>query len=69
MKCVDCGAELKEEKIKKEIHVTLHNPGKVCVTGQVLECQSCKQYYVDEEEALRLLEAFEHDRLDKNGRK
>lgn len=65
MKCVDCGTELKDEKIEKEIHVTLSNPGKICATGQVIECPNCKQHYVDEEEALRLLEAFEQARFRK----
>ncbi len=66
MKCVDCGLELNEDKKEVELHVTLHNPGSVSAKGSVIECQNCNQHYVDETEALRLMEAFENDRLTKN---
>ncbi len=69
MKCVDCGTEIEQTKKEKELHATLHNPGNVHALGNVYECSNCKQHYEEEEEAIRLLKAFESDRLEQNRQK
>lgn len=63
MKCVDCGEEFEPKPVKKEIKVTLSNPGNITVNGTVNECPNCHQHYVEENEALKLMESFEKERI------
>ncbi len=62
MKCIDCGGDLTEEQ-EKEVRVSLSNPKMVKGIGKIRECLTCHQEYASEEESLRLMEAFERDRI------
>lgn len=59
MKCVDCGADVKEEKQEREVKVTLNNPGTVFFKAKTTVCKKCGTHYIDEEDMKEASDAFE----------
>ena len=65
MKCISCGNEFDEEKIRKDVKVTLSNPGDVFCEGNVTTCPHCQEDYVDGEDIFELADNFDKAHTEK----
>ena len=59
MKCATCEQKFEGEAQKKQIKVTLSNPGDVFCEGNINTCPHCDEDYVEGEDILELAESFD----------
>lgn len=65
IKCISCGKEFDEKKEKKQIKVTLSNPGDIFCEGNVSTCPHCQEHYVEGEDIFELAENFDKAHAEK----
>ena len=65
VKCISCGKEFDERKEKKQVKVTLSNPGDVFCEGKVSTCPHCQEDYVEGEDIFELAESFDKAHMKK----
>ncbi len=59
IRCLSCGKKFDEEKKRKNVKVTLSNPGDIFCEGNIVTCPHCQEDYVEGNDIFELAENFD----------